>query len=253
MAMRVYKARQAVSSVEEWDGNPKDTPHDLDPSEVIEIIKAMDDPSYLVFQTKNERFAEIVKFDAGKEKAYAVIDFSDGDKNPTAMNGYQGGKYNVLVTVYPSEGSQELKKYLQDKRNVVVSGEQIKKKGASQRGLGSSVPAHLNDSPFATIISDSAEKSNSFEKNSRGNAEKSAKIGKNVKSAESSSVKMGANNESSSEKSAEGGKSIRKSKDITPKVADESGIEKSIGKLGDGEIESVAGRDAKAGALETLA
>ena len=50
------------------------------------------------------------------------------------------------------------------------------------------------------------------------------------------------------ENSAEGGKSIRKSKDITPKVAEESGIEKSIGKLGDGEIESVAGRDAKAGA-----
>ncbi len=50
------------------------------------------------------------------------------------------------------------------------------------------------------------------------------------------------------ENSAEGGKSIRKSKDITPKVAEESEIEKSIGKLGEGKVESVAGRDARAGA-----
>ena len=56
-----------------------------------------------------------------------------------------------------------------------------------------------------------------------------------------------------SENSAEGGKSIRKSKDITPKVAEEGGIEKSIGKLGDGKVESVAGRDAKAGARRAAA
>ena len=51
-----------------------------------------------------------------------------------------------------------------------------------------------------------------------------------------------------SENSAEGEKSIRKSKDITPKVAEESGIEESIGKLVEGKIESVMGRDAKVGA-----
>ena len=48
-------------------------------------------------------------------------------------------------------------------------------------------------------------------------------------------------------------KDIRFSKDITPKVAEESGIEKSIGKLGEGEVESVAGRDAKAGARRAAA
>ena len=148
VAMRVYKARQAVSSIEEWDGNPRDVPHNLDPTEVVEIIRAMNEPSYLIFQTNNERFAEIVKFNKGKEKAYAIIDFFDVDKNAEIMNGYSGGKYNILVTVYPSEDAQDLKNYLKDRRNKVITGEEMKKKGLSQRGLGSYVPAHLNDSPF---------------------------------------------------------------------------------------------------------
>ena len=150
LAMRVYKARQALSNEENWDGNFRDKPHDLSPEEIIGIIRAMDNPSHLVYQTKNERFAEIVKFEkeGNKEKAYAVIDFYDVDKNAEIMNGYEGGKYNILVTIYPSEDVAELKTYLNSKENKVMTGEEIKKKGKSQRGLGSIVPAHLNESPF---------------------------------------------------------------------------------------------------------
>lgn len=148
IAMRVYKARQAMSNAEEWDGNFSDTPHNLTSKEIVEIIRAMDNPAYLVFQTKNERFAEIVKFNKGKEKAYAIIDFFDVNKNAEIMNGYKGGKYNILVTVYPSEDAEDLNKYLKDKKNKVITGEEMKKKGLSQRGLGSYVPALLNDSPF---------------------------------------------------------------------------------------------------------
>ena len=43
---------------------------------------------------------------------------------------------------------QELKDYLKNKDNKVMTGEEMKKKGSSQRGLGSYVPAHLNESPF---------------------------------------------------------------------------------------------------------
>lgn len=164
MAMRVYKARQAISSAEEWDGNPKDTPHNLAPEEIVEIIRAMNNPSYLVFQTKNERFAEIVKFDRGKEKAYAIIDFFDVNKNAEIMNGYEGGKYNILVTVYPSDNDQQLKNYLKSMENEIITGEEMKKKGQSQRGLGSYVPARLNDLPFFEDIipqeSDSVKREN---------------------------------------------------------------------------------------------
>lgn len=150
LAMNVYKARQALSNVENWDGRLKDKPHNLTAEEVVEIIKAMNNPSYLVFQTENDRFAEIVRFvrEGEKEKAYAVIDFFDVDKNPALMNGYKGGKYNILVTIYPSENNDELKSYLHNKNHKVMTGEEMKKKGLSQRGLGSQVPAHLSDSPF---------------------------------------------------------------------------------------------------------
>lgn len=94
LAMRVYKARQAVSNEDIWDGDFKDKPHDLSPEEVVGIVRAMDNPSHLIFQTENERFAEIVKFkrEGSKEKAYAIVDFSDVNKNPDLMNGYKGGK-----------------------------------------------------------------------------------------------------------------------------------------------------------------
>ena len=162
LAMNVYKARQALSNEENWDGRSLDKPHDLTAEEVVEIVKAMNDPSYLVFQVENDRFAEIVKFerDGGKEKAYAIIDFFDVEKNPELMNGYNGGKYNILVTIYPSENNDELKSYLHNKNHKVITGEEMKKKGLSQRGLGSQVPAHLNDSPFFdNSLSHSAKKS----------------------------------------------------------------------------------------------
>ncbi|MBR2965214.1 MAG: hypothetical protein IKC34_01545, partial [Clostridia bacterium] len=51
-----------------------------------------------------------------------------------------------------------------------------------------------------------------------------------------------------SENSDKISKSARKSGDFEAKLEEESGIEKSIGKLGEGAIESVDGRDAKVGA-----
>lgn len=150
LAMKVYKARQALSNEENWDGDFNDKPHDLSPEEIVEIIRAMNNPSYLVFQAENERFAEIVKFEkeGSKEKAYAIIDFNDESKNPDIMNGYKGGKYNILVTVYPSENTKELKDYLSNKKHKVVTGEEMKKKGLSQGSYGGNTPSLLNDSPF---------------------------------------------------------------------------------------------------------
>lgn len=164
LAMRVYKARQALSNEENWNGDFKDKPHDLSPEDIIEIIKATNNPTYLVFQTENERFAEIVKFDkeGSPNKAYAIIDFSDVNKNPDLMNGFKGGKYNILVTVYPSESSAELKKYLSKKEHKVVTGEEMKKKGKSQGSYGGNTPSLLNDSPFYDdSISQKTDESNS--------------------------------------------------------------------------------------------
>ena len=36
---------------------------------------------------------------------------------------YKGGKYNILVTIYPSDENLKLKAYLNDKDHVVIPGE----------------------------------------------------------------------------------------------------------------------------------
>ena len=43
------------------------------------------------------------------------------------MSGYKGGKYNILVTVYSAENAEDIKAYMKDKRNKVMTGEEIKK------------------------------------------------------------------------------------------------------------------------------
>ena len=63
-------------------------------------IKAMDTPRYIVYQTDNDRYVEIVKYKSSKGKeAVAVIEIGE-DKNPAALNGYRGGKYQVLITAF---------------------------------------------------------------------------------------------------------------------------------------------------------
>ena len=93
-------------------------------------------------------------------------------------------------------------------------------------------------------IGDTAKRINVFER-PKPNEGYAQKIDVSSTIISDSAEKSTASAKKVAENSAEGGKSILKSKDITPKVAEESGIEKSIGKLGDGKIESVAGRDAR--------
>jgi len=60
-------------------------------------------------------------------------------------------KLKVRVRAYDIvtlDNGAESKNYLSRKENKVMTGEEMKKKALSQRGLGSFVPAHLNDSAF---------------------------------------------------------------------------------------------------------
>ena len=71
-----------------------------------------------------------------------------------------------MVAIYPSDNAQKLKDRLRNKNNKAMTGEKMKKKGFSQRGLGSYVPAHLNESPFfEDSIHKKSEKVNTSEEN----------------------------------------------------------------------------------------
>lgn len=137
--MSVKKIYQAMSrSGADIDG----CPHEFSADDIISIIRKMNDPEYIVYQEFNDRYAEVVKcmLENGK-KAIAVLEIGN-NKDVVYMNNFEGGLYNVLVTTYPPN-SGEIEKLV--KNNQVIYD---KKKDASQRTSGSTVPSVLNDTPF---------------------------------------------------------------------------------------------------------
>ena len=163
--INVEKSRQMMSSQREWSLEGKHgTAHEFSVDDVISLVKAMDNPKRIVYQSSDERYVEIVEFETkAKKKAVAVLEIGE-KKNPEYLNDYEGGFYQVLVTAFePDEGYIDT--LLNKKGNVEIYPR--KKKGASQRGSGNRVPSHLNESPFANSITDSSEKVNTPSKISR--------------------------------------------------------------------------------------
>ena len=164
VVMQVEKVRQAMSTQEQWQSEGKTSrAHELSSGDIISIIKAMNTPKYIVYQTNNDRYVEIVKYKSSNNtEAVAIIEIGE-HKNPQYLNGYKGGEYQVLITTFnPDENTIE--SILNNSSNRVLYPK--KKKGSSQRGSGNNVPSHLNDSPFAISISQNAKNSNTFNEKS---------------------------------------------------------------------------------------
>lgn len=150
--MSVGKVRQAMDE-EDGASYGSNRPHGISDDGMIELIKKMDDPAYIVYQIDNGRYSEVVRYrdkKTGKE-TLTVMDFGN-NKKASYMNGYEGGTYNVLVTTYNPDSLQS---YLA--KNEVIYD---KKKDAPQRGSGSILPSHLNGSPFADMVTQETGKSN---------------------------------------------------------------------------------------------
>ena len=161
--LNVGKARQMMSSQREWALEQKHgTAHDFTVDDVISLIKAMDKPKQIVYQSADERYVEVVEIETEtKQKAVAVLEIGESKKSEY-LNGYESGFYQILVTAFePDAGYVE--SLLNKNGNVKIYPK--KKKGFSQSGSGNRVPSHLNESPFATIISENGEKSNTFGEN----------------------------------------------------------------------------------------
>lgn len=147
VVMQAKKAQQAMS--DEAPRSSIDRAHGLSTDDMIAILRAMDDPTYIVYQ-ENGRYVEIVRFETeAKKRAIAVLEIGE-NKNAIHMNGYEGGTYQVLVTAFVPDSYQYIKDILGNKKNAVLPIE--KKKGVSQRSSGSQVPSLLNESPFFEAI-----------------------------------------------------------------------------------------------------
>lgn len=134
----------------------KATAHGISSEDMIAIVKAMDDPQYIIYQEDNDRYVEVVKYDTSKgSKAVAVLEIG-GNKDTPYLNGFEGGSYHTLVTAFKPDAGYVSDTLLNKKSNTVI----YKKKGNSQRTSGSTVPSVLNELPFADSISENGNNVN---------------------------------------------------------------------------------------------
>ncbi len=110
---------------------------------MISIIKGMDDPRYIVLQD-NGRYVEIVRYRGDKKgrTAWAVLDFNESKKG-SLLNGYPGGYFNVLVTVFEPD---DLNNYMRNKVKTIIYD---KTKDAARSGSNRLWSSHSNATPFA--------------------------------------------------------------------------------------------------------
>ena len=141
IAISAGKAYQAMArSGEDIDG----TPHELSPEDIVEIIRTMNKPRYIIFQGENERYAEVIQYETStKKKAVAVLDIGF-HKAEWTMNGFEAGLYNILVTTFPPD-TGVVESMLSKKGNVVIFDSE---KDASRSAPGSNVPSDSSDTPF---------------------------------------------------------------------------------------------------------
>ena len=142
IAMSADKAYNAMNRSGETE---KGRPNSLSVDELVAMIDAMNDPRYIVYQSENDRYVEVVEFNTESgDTSFAIIEIGNA-KDAPYMNGYEGGLYNILVTTYPPKSAKKLRDLLNNPNNEVIYD---KKKDASQRTSSSTVPSVLNDASF---------------------------------------------------------------------------------------------------------
>ena len=165
----IAEVEHLIQTMEEDDGRDygNHRPHGLDVDDIVNVIKEMGNPLYIVFQ-QNKRYAEVVSFYNKRNKKVVVsIDFADSIsqqkknyKHRNYMNGYEAGYYNVVVTQFEPD---DLASYL--KNNEIVYDKK-KMNGKYQVGSGRIV-TFTHDTPFINnSIPNSEQKSNTFSKKS---------------------------------------------------------------------------------------
>lgn len=158
----IMSAGKAINAMERQGYGDDGLPNRLAPEEIVNIIEAMSNPLYIVYEQETQehpepRYVEVVKFNLENgRKAFAVLELTGDFKDALYVNGYDSGNYNVFVTVYPPK-DYKLKELLTNKNNVVIYD---KKKDFSQVTSGITVPSVLNDPSFFTdSIAQKSEKS----------------------------------------------------------------------------------------------
>ena len=135
--MKSSKARKSISKRNEWDGEGHG--HNIPVKKMIEIIKLMDDPDYIIWQGEYNTYAEIITID---DQPFLASIEKNKELNPKHSNGYDGGNYNLAVTIFDiDEGPFE--ELFTNQYNTIIY-----EKGDLQRSSSRYWLSLLNRSPF---------------------------------------------------------------------------------------------------------
>ena len=153
LIMDANKGQQALLDPGIDDGGSQE--HGIPVPKMIDILKRMSRPNYIIYQA-NGRVSIVVSANVGETKrGFAVIDFEDPrdpasinehNKNPDVMNGYAGGVYHILVTVFPPRDTAYIKGQLSNPNNTVIYNKE--EEDITKKQPAALVPSLSNDIPF---------------------------------------------------------------------------------------------------------
>lgn len=103
MVMPVKKIRQALMIDEGAKKGNNLRGHGFSETDIIEIIKKLDEPDFLFSQPSNDRGIAVVDYSSNSDSSVLIIEF-DCEINPSYLSGYEGGAYNLAISSFNVDG-----------------------------------------------------------------------------------------------------------------------------------------------------
>lgn len=165
MIMQVKKAFDAMEEKTNKKASQaeKKHTHGISPYLMGEILEKLDKPNYIFYQRDNGYITEFVTVkDINGKKIHAIIDFYNV-KPSNELNGYYGGVFNVVVTLFDRD-KQSIEVYRKRPNNVMIySSFGENSKGASSNHSGNLVPSYDYEAPSEESITENSENRNPAE------------------------------------------------------------------------------------------
>lgn len=146
LVMQVLKARQAMAPESMRFGTSHG--HAMTPDEIVACIKRFESPEYVGYDDMRDRAAIVIVSPVDRRSVVVCFDFEQ-NKNPDFMNGYRGGAYNVVVTMFKRGHMDDTIEYLEN------SG--YKEKTPNEEASAADVPALSNQEFYKKSIPHSSD------------------------------------------------------------------------------------------------
>jgi len=103
MVMPVKKIIQALKVDDGIQKGNNQRGHGFSVTDIINIVKKLDEPNYLFSQPANNRGVAVVEYSSNSNSTVVIVEF-DCNINPAYLSGYEGGTYNLAISSFDVDG-----------------------------------------------------------------------------------------------------------------------------------------------------